>query len=71
MKLKEYIDSVGLHIVMKTDIVKKLMELEALDNYFSTMLGVELEITVKPVKVKEGRWYGVGLAEEVRNITLK
>jgi hypothetical protein len=37
-------------------LFKKIFELESLRDYFRIMLGVELDIKVKPVKPKKGRW---------------
>ena len=67
MKIKDYIEQAGIHKIMKQGVMVKLLELEALENYMITMLGVEFEITVKPVEVREGRFYGKGLAESIRN----
>lgn len=63
MKLKEYIEGLGVNTMMKSDILSKLIELESLNLYFKTMLGVELEITVESAEVPEGRFYGKGIVE--------
>ncbi len=66
MNLKEYIKGAGLHMLMKKDVVTKLLELESISNWMTVMLGVELDILVKPTEPKEGRFYGKGLAEDIR-----
>jgi hypothetical protein len=63
MELKEFIEGLGVQTMMKRDILSKLIELESLNLYFRTMLGVELEITVKPAEVPEGRFLGKGVAD--------
>lgn len=67
MKLKEYIQNMPPTTMMKRDILTKLVELESLNLYFKTMLGVELEITVSPAEVPEGRFYGKGIVEMLNN----
>lgn len=61
MTLKEFITQANIVDIMKKDVLSKLIELEAIENYLNVMLGIELEITVKPSKQKEGRYYGKSL----------
>lgn len=68
--LKEYIEEIikikPTDLIMKhSGVMIKLLELEAIENYFISMLGIELEIKVKPVKTPEGRFYGKGVVEEL------
>lgn len=65
MNLKEYVTKANIVDLMKKDIVSKLIELEAIENYLNAMLGVELEITVKPAERREGRFYGKSLVEKL------
>jgi len=71
MKLKEYIEKItkeDLISLWDKGILIKLLELEALENYFNAMLGIEFNIEVKPVERKERRFYGKGLEEKL-NLT--
>ncbi len=65
MKLKEFIKESGIHTLMKKDVLSKLIELEAIDNWMQVMLGVELDINVNPIKPREGRFYGVANVEDL------
>ena len=63
MKLKEYIDKAGIVKLMAKDVVSKLMELEHICNWLNVMLGIEVEITIKPAKPQTGRFYGQGIVD--------
>lgn len=68
MTLKQFIEEGfknNFAKMMAKDVVSKLIELEAIENYINVMFGVELEITVKQVEKKEGRHYGVSLIESL------
>jgi hypothetical protein len=67
MKLKKYIDQVvkDSPATFMFQVAIKIMELEALSNYFELMYGVELDINVKPIKRPEGRFYGKSLIDEL------
>jgi len=67
MKLKEYIEKAGIVKLMAKDVISKLMELEHICNWLNVMLGIEVEITVKPAKQKEGRFYGKGIIDKLNN----
>lgn len=61
MKLKEFIEEGFRNHFAKMiakDVVSKLIELEAIENYLNVMLGIELEITVKQTEKREGRHFG-------------
>ena len=68
--LKQYIEgmiedeTVNMPTVYSS-VFPKLLELEAIENYLIAILGIELEITIKPVKTPEGRFYGKGMVEEL------
>jgi hypothetical protein len=71
MKLKKYIEKIikeDLISLWDKGILIKLLELEALENYFNAMLGIEFDIEVKPVERKARRFYGKGLEEKL-NLT--
>jgi hypothetical protein len=71
MKLKKYIEKIikeDLISLWDKGILIKLLELEALENYFNAMLGIEFDIEVKPVEREERRFYGKGLEEKL-NLT--
>ncbi len=64
--LKEFIDEVSKGSPMKMlHIAAKLIELEAIENYLNLMYGIELDVKVRPAQVKEGRFYGKGIAEKL------
>ena len=68
--LKEYIEELikndPTDLLLKySGVLSKLLELEAIENYLIAMLGIELEIKVKPIKRAEGRFYGKGMIEEL------
>lgn len=68
--LKEFVDEVSQNIPQFIkghgfSLVEKLVELEHIQTWMNTMYGVELEITVKPVEIKEGRNYGVSTVERL------
>ena len=66
MKLKDYIEEMGIVKLMSKDVMTKLLELESISNWMSVMLGVELDITVNPVIPKEGRFYGKSLVDKMK-----
>lgn len=43
----------------------KLLELASIQDYFTTMYGIEIEINVLPAKIQKGRWWSKGIAEEI------
>ena len=68
MELKEYIDKIrkeDLFSFLDKGIILKLLELEALENYFNVMLGIEFDIQVKQVEIKPRRFIGKGMVEEL------
>jgi len=66
MTIKEYIDGLPLHHIMGTQVVQKLVELESIDRYLNVMLGVGIDVNIKPVEMPESRFYGRGIVEQVR-----
>ena len=53
--------------MMAKDVVSKLIELEAIENYLNVMLGIELEITIKPAEKREGRHFGHSAITSLNN----
>ena len=66
MNLKQFIEEAfKTNIFGAVDMAKKLIELEAIENYLNLMFGIELDIKVKPVEVREGRFYGKSVIEKI------
>jgi hypothetical protein len=66
MKLKEFInETFEKNPFEAVSIVSKLIELQAIEQYLNVILGIELDIEVKPVKPLEGRFYGKSLIDIV------
>lgn len=71
MTMKEFIDEVVKQdftikkLGMTANLAGKLLELESIEKWLNTMYGVELEITVKPVERKEGRFFGKSLIDSL------
>jgi len=67
MTLNEYLDGLmktdSLVILKTSGLFQKVLDLESLDRYFQTMLGVSLEINVKPIEKPGGRWWGKDITE--------
>lgn len=64
--LKEFIDETTEKSPMKgLQVLTKLIELEAIENYLNLFYGIELDIKVKPAERREGRFYGKSVAEEL------
>lgn len=63
--LKEFVEELPQHIVKPLGAMtaSKIIELENISNSLNVLLGVELEIYVKPAEIKEGRFYGVGIKD--------
>ena len=60
--LKEFIEGVVKKYPQETfHLAIKLIDLEAIEQYLNLSFGVELDIRIKPIKPKEGRFYGKGV----------
>jgi len=69
MKLKEFIEGAIKESpikILQTGILGKLIELESIENYLNAMYGIELDIEVKPVAQREGRFYGKGVLDSIK-----
>jgi len=72
MTLKEFIEVATQSPTMTKfgtmgGLFERLINLEAIENWLNVMYGVEFDIKVRPAKRKEGRFYRVGVAEELFN----
>ena len=47
------------------NLAEKLLELESIENWLIAMYGIELDIKVRPIEKKEGRFYGKGLVDMI------
>lgn len=68
MKLKEFIEEKikeSPRIFMQGGIVERLVQLESIEQYFNLIFGVELDIEVKHIEQKEGRFFGKGIIESL------
>lgn len=48
-------------------LIERMIQLEAIENWINVMYGVELDIKVRPVERKQGRFYGKGIIESLTN----
>lgn len=59
MTLKEFMEQImASNMFNAVNTVRDLIELETIERHMNIMWGVELNITIKPVEKKEGRFYG-------------
>jgi|JI7StandDraft_1071085.scaffolds.fasta_scaffold634511_1 hypothetical protein len=66
MTLKEFIDETTKKSPLKgLQVLTKLIELEAIENYLNLFYGIELDIKVKQAERREGRFYGKSVAGEL------
>jgi hypothetical protein len=64
MDLKQFIEKMFEKNPMNAlNTARDLIELEAIEQRLNLMWGVELDIKVKQVEQKEGRFYGKGIIE--------
>ena len=73
LTLKEYIERIikedPTDLLFKhSGVLPKLLELEAIENYFIAILGIELDIKIKPIKRPGGRFYGKGVVEKLEKL---
>jgi len=67
MELKEYLEEMVKKSPMKMfQLLPKLIELEAIENYLNAIFGIELDIKVKISEPKEGRFYGKGIIDNIK-----
>ena len=66
MNLKEYIENADIVKLMAGGVMTKMLELEAIERYLNVMLGIEIDILVRPAKPIEGRFYGKNLIEKLK-----
>ena len=72
MKLIEFLEKEFEHIpIGMLDATKKMIELEAIDNFFNLMYGVELEINIIPVEPKAGKFFSKAIAEKAKDLQKK
>ena len=72
MDLKQFIEKMFEKNPMNAlNTARDLIELEAIEQRLNLMWGVELDIKVKQVEQKEGRFYGKGIIETLNRYNLK
>lgn len=65
-ELKQFLDEVSKESPMKLlQLAKQLLELEQIEHYLNLMYGIDLEIYVKPVEKREGRWLPKGVIDKL------
>lgn len=66
MTLKEFVDeAIKNSPFAAINIARDLIELESIERRLNIMFGVELDVRVKKSEVKEARFYGKGLIDEI------
>lgn len=59
MKLKDFVEaSIKKSPMNSMQLIGKLIELQAIEQYINLMFGVELDINVKPAPRRAGRFFG-------------
>lgn len=73
MTLKEFMEEIfKQNMFQAMNTARDLIELEAIEKRINILWGIELEIKVKPVKKKEGRFYGKSVLDAIdRDFTKK
>lgn len=65
-KLKDFLDEAVKDSPVKSlQLAQKLIELQGIEHYINLLYGVDLEIYVKPVEKREGRWLGRGIIDNL------
>jgi predicted hydrocarbon binding protein len=66
MTLKEFMEETfKTNMFQAMNTARDLIELESIERRINVLWGVELDIKIKPVEKKEGRFYGKSVLEAI------